>query len=70
MNKYPEYIMKSLRQRNDLEPLDTSLDEEIYLMSNNEAMDEVLNWKGLIGYGSMIRGLIRDIYGIDLNDEQ
>ena len=67
MNKYPENIMGYLRQRKGLEPDDTTRDNEINLMTPNEAFEEVLEWDGLIGYAYIIKRWIEDIYGIDLD---
>lgn len=67
-NRYPENIMEDLRQRKGLEPNDTICDDEINLMSPNEAFEEVLMWNGLIGYGYKIKSWIENIYGIDLNE--
>jgi len=65
---YPEYIMCDLRQRRGLEEDDTSEDQSIMSMNKNRILDEVCNWNGLINYGSSIRGWIREIYGIDLDN--
>lgn len=67
-NKYPEYIMRALRQRRDLEEYDTSEDEYIYRMSPNEVFSEVCEWEGFLGYTGTIRGWIEAIYGIDLDE--
>lgn len=67
MNKYPENIMRYLRQRKGLELNDTTCDDEINLMTPNEAFEEVLGWDGLIGYAYIIKRWIEDIYGIDLD---
>lgn len=67
MSKYPEYIMKALRQRMGLDEDDTSKDESIMKMSKSRVIDEVCNWEGLINYGSVIRGWIEDVYEINLN---
>jgi len=63
-NKYPEYIMKKLRQRRGLEEDDVKEDQDINTLSPSEAFDEVCNWEGLINYGSTIKGWINDIYGV------
>ena len=64
---YPENILRLVRQNLDIEPTDTSMDEEINAMSRNEVLDRVCEWEGLIGYGRVIREWIKDIYGVDLN---
>lgn len=66
--RYPENIMKDLRQREGLEPNDTSMDEELQQMSPNEAFDEVLMWNGLIGYARTIKSWIEDIYNIEIGE--
>ena len=67
MNKFPENIMRYLRQRKGLEPDDTTCDNEINTLTPNEAFEEVLEWNGLIGYAYKIKRWIEDIYGIDLD---
>lgn len=67
MNKYPENIMRYLRQRKGLELNDTTCDDEINLMTPNEAFEEVLEWDGLINYAYTIKRWIEDIYGINLD---
>lgn len=67
-NKYPEHIMRTLRIQGDLEPIDTSLDEELYNQySSNEAFRAVLNWEGIVNYDTKIKNWIKDIYGVDLD---
>lgn len=65
--KYDMYIMEMLRQRLGLEEDDTSLDDLIASYTPNEVFEEVLIWKGIIGFGSMIRDIIKDVYAIDLD---
>lgn len=65
---YPENILRLVRQNLDLEPTDTSMDEEINAMSRNEVLNCVCEWEGLIGYGRVIREWIKDIYGINLDE--
>lgn len=66
-NKFPPYIMEVLRQMKGLDnETDTSKDEEINLMSMNEAFDEYLKWEGIIGYTETIQNLIKDIYHVEL----
>ena len=64
---YPENILRLVRQNLDIEPTDTSMDEEINNMSRNEVLNRVCEWEGLIGYGRVIREWIKDIYGVDLD---
>ena len=64
---YPENILRLVRQNLDLEPTDTSMDEEINAMSRNEIFNRVCEWEGLIGYGRVIHEWIKDIYSVDLD---
>ena len=66
-NRYPERIMRTLRERKGLEPSDTICDDEINLMSPNEAFEEILEWNGICNYAYTIKHWIEDIYGIDLD---
>ena len=65
---YPKDIMEALRQRKNLEPDDTSRDDEISSMSPNEVFEEVLEWNGICKYAYTIKRWIKNIYGIDLNE--
>ena len=66
-NKYPEHIMKVLRQRLDLEEDDTSRDDFLNIYSPSEAFEEMLIWEGIIGYANTIKYWIESIYGIDID---
>jgi hypothetical protein len=66
--KYDEYIMNFLRQRFGLESDDNSLDNEINKMTEEEVFNEVCNWNGLYGWGTIVKGWIRDIYRIDVDN--
>ena len=66
-NRYPEHIMKVLRQRLGLDEDDTLRDDEINIYSTSEAFEEVLNWEGILGYASEIKYWIESIYGIDID---
>lgn len=62
MKKYPEYIIKMVRQNLGLKADDTSIDKEIKEMSNDEVFQRVCEWDGLIGYGNKIKEWYKDIY--------
>ena len=66
---YPENILRIVRQNLDLEPTDTSRDDDINAMSQSEILNCVCEWEGFIGYGRTIRGWIKDIYGINLDEK-
>ena len=59
---YSDNIMDRVRQHIGLEPGDTSRDEEINRMSRDAVFDHVLEWEGIIGYGSQISNWIKSIY--------
>lgn len=60
---YPDYIMRNVRQSLDLEPDDTSRDEEINEMDKEEVLEKFWQWEGIIGYTSKILSSVEDIYG-------
>lgn len=65
--KYPEYILKYLRQREDLCEFDTSMDDIFNKMSPNEVFEETCKWNGFLGnYHEIIKGWVCDIYNIKL----
>lgn len=66
-NKYPDHIMKTLRQRLGLDEDDTSRDDFINIYSPSEAFEEMLNWEGILGYAGTIKYWIESIYGIDID---
>ena len=68
MNKYPDYIMRKLRQRRWLEPNDISSDEILNNFSPQQAFKEVLSWEGLINWDETIKEWINDIYGISIDN--
>lgn len=69
-NKYPEHIMRVLRQRSGLDEFDTSKDIILSEMEPCAVFSEVCNWNGLINYDSTIKGWIKDIYGVELRFEE
>lgn len=66
-NRYPDFVMETLRQRLDLEADDTSRDYELNMYSPSEAFEEMLNWEGILGYADTIKYWIESIYGVDLD---
>lgn len=69
-NRYSEEIMEYIRQRWGLEQFDDSRDEEINQLSPDEIFSHVCNWNGLIGYDSIIKSWVEDIYKVNLNNRQ
>jgi hypothetical protein len=68
MAAYPEYILKKVRQRQDLEQDDKSMDDKLNNMSPNNIFRNVCNWEGLIHMDEQIKYWILDIYGVDLDE--
>lgn len=62
----PEYIMKIMRARRDLDEDDTLEDEEILEMSGLDFLNEWLEWEGIYGYTGEILEVIEMAFGIDL----
>ena len=69
MDKYPEHILRRLRQREDLEETDTSMDERFNNYSPKKAFREVCEWEGFLGWDGQIKRWIEDIYGIQLDKQ-
>lgn len=68
-HNYPENILEVLRERNELEEDDTSMDEYFQTISPDEVFDEILEWEGIIGYTHEILSWIQDIYKVRLNNQ-
>lgn len=66
MEKYPEEIMRNVRQNLGLKPDDTSKDEIIMSMDKEDVLDRCLTWEGICGYGSLILSMVNGIYETDL----
>ena len=64
---YPEYILKRLKDRYDMDYEDTARDEEFQNMSPREVLEEILDYEGICGYTTMILSLIEDIYKVKLD---
>ena len=63
---YPDYIMRSIRERLGVTPNDTSMDAEIAAMDKVEVMRQWLEWEGICGYTSLVVELVQDIFGVEL----
>lgn len=64
--QYPEYILKILRQRHDLEQNDTLHDEQLQRYEPEQVFRIMLEWEGILGYDTQILSLIYDIFGVNL----
>lgn len=65
-NKYPEYIMKCVRQAMGYKEFDFTHDEEINNFSHDKILKYVCQWNNLINFSDSIKTWIQDIYKIDL----
>lgn len=65
-HNYPEHIMETLRQRIGLEEDDKSQDEELQMLTPQEALSECLELEGIHGYTSWILNVIRDTFKVKL----
>lgn len=68
MKEYSNEIMNCVRQNLGLEKDDTSKDDYINNMSKSEVLNRVATWNGLIRYGETIKGWVKDIYNVELED--
>lgn len=64
--KYNEGTMMRVRQSLYLEADDTSQDKVIESMSLDSVFERCMTWEGIIGFEGMIKGLIKDIYKVEL----
>ena len=68
-SRYPERIIRLLRLRMMLNGNDTHLDDYFQSLSPSHVFLWVLEQNGLIiGWDYQIKGWIKDIYGIDLDE--
>ena len=58
--------IEAVRQSLGLEADDTSADNTILAMSKSEQLNRILQWNGLISYGSTIEGWVERVWGITL----
>ena len=68
LKRYPEHLVRNVRQNLGRDAEDTSGDAAILLLSRDEFFDRVCNWDGLIGYGDQIRSWVEYVYGVDLSN--
>ena len=66
--KYPEYILRCIRQNLGYEADDKRADKEIESMGRSEVFERYLEWQGMIGYADELLKVIEYIYDIDLED--
>ena len=64
-NKYPENIMRYVRQNLGVDEYDDSRDTEINGMTADEVFECVCNWNGLINYANTIKSWVNGIYKTD-----
>ena len=69
MKKYNDDVMNALRQTNNLEKDDTSMDKEIMSMSKEEAFNQYCTWNGLVGgWSDYLLDAVESIYDVKLRD--
>jgi hypothetical protein len=67
---YPEYILKMLRQRDELDEDDKSQDDIYNRMLPDRVFEEICIWNGFLGgWHYSIKNWIRDIYNVKLGEE-
>lgn len=59
-------IIRDVRENLGVDLEDTSKDDMINRMSSNEIFKRWCEWNGLINYSKIIRDVIGNIYGIDI----
>ena len=68
----PEEIIPSVigdvRKNMGLDEDDPSKDGEIAKMSRSQIFERYMTWNGIIGYESMIKEAIREIYNVELTE--
>lgn len=62
-----EEILIILREYNDLDKYDSSMDEEFNNMDKNEVFEIILEYNGFIGWDSTIKDWISGIYDVELD---
>lgn len=69
--RYPEYILRCLRERNGLKDYDRSQDDAFQALPPARVFVEVLEWNGLHGVlVCKIKDWIQNIYGVDISSSQ
>jgi len=61
MPKYSEKLMTRNRMFLGLDSDDTSLDDEINLLTPKLLLDNCLKWEGIIGYTDLIISLVTEL---------
>lgn len=66
--KYPEYILRILRESVGIEPYDTQHDEEFNTQwSQNEVFDSVMGYEATFN-PTRVKEFVKDIYGVNLDE--
>lgn len=69
-NKYPEYIMRSIRNSLGIDAYSTEIDDEINSMDRDELFNRICSWHGLGSYGTAIKQWVEDIYNVQLDPQR
>lgn len=68
-NRYPESIIKILREDEGLNQYDFSKDEELNKLTPNEVFEKVMIWNGLYEEMYVIKEWVEGTYGLKLDDK-
>ena len=67
--KYPKHIMEDVKEYKGINN-EPCTDADIEMMTRTEVFEAVTECDGLIGYVHKIKGWVRDIFGVDLDDQR
>lgn len=67
--KYSDYVYECLRQNMGLNKDDTSYDDDIDAICRSEVFNRFCNWHGVISWGYDLRKYVKDIFGVDLDEQ-
>lgn len=66
--KYADCVYEDVRQNLGYDENDSSVDVQIDAMSRSEVFERVLEWNNIVRYGYTMRCWVKDIFGIDLDE--
>jgi len=61
-------VIGDVRKNMGLDEDDPSKDGKIAKMSRSQIFERYMTWNGIIGYESMIKEAIREIYNVELTE--
>lgn len=69
-NRYPDYIMPTIRNGLGLDAYNTERDDEINSMDKDELFNQLCSLNGFGRYGNTIRQWVEDIYNVSLEQQK